>query len=89
MLRSNNFIDTIGKYPIGLSFFVGIFSVIRVILITGLLQTTDQRKLRKTWVSKAPDMSMTDNSSQAFLPGVREHDSFLYAISKVIICNFV
>ena len=54
MLSSNNFINTIGKYPIGLVFFVGIFNGIRVILITGLLQTTDQKKLRKTWVSKAP-----------------------------------
>ena len=34
-------------------------------------------------------MFLTENSNQAFLPGVGEHDSFLYAISKVIICNFV
>ena len=33
-------------------------------------------------------MSLTENSNQASLPGVREHYSFLYAISKVIICNF-
>ena len=32
-------------------------------------------------------MSLTENSNQAFLPGVGEHDSFLYAISKVIICK--
>ena len=41
------------KCPIGLVFFVGIFNFIRVTLIIGLLQTTEQRKLRKTWVSKA------------------------------------
>ena len=34
-------------------------------------------------------MSLTENSNQAFLPGAGEHDSFLYAISKDIICNFV
>ena len=33
-------------------------------------------------------MSVTENSNQAFPPGVGEHDPFLYAISKVIICNF-
>ena len=53
-VSSNNFINTIGKYPIGLVFFVGIFNVIRVALITGPLQTTDLRNLRKTWVSYAP-----------------------------------
>ena len=89
MLSSNNCINTIGKYPIGLVIFVGIFNVIRETLITCLLQTTDQRKLRKKWVSKAQDMLLTENSNKAFLPGVREHDSFLYAISKVNICNFV
>ena len=49
----------------------------------------DLRKLIKTWGSKAPGHSLTENSNQAFLLGVGEHDSFLYAISKVIICNFV
>ena len=34
-------------------------------------------------------MSLTENSSQVFLPAVREHGSFSYAIYKVIICNFV
>ena len=34
-------------------------------------------------------MSQTENSNQDFFPGVGEHDSFLYAISNVIICNFV
>ena len=34
-------------------------------------------------------MSLTGNSNQAFLPGVGEHDPFLYAIAKVIICNVV
>ena len=33
-------------------------------------------------------MSLTENSNQAFRPGFEEHDSFLYAISEVIICNF-
>ena len=79
MLSSNNFINTIGKYSIGLVYFAGFFYVIREILITCLLQTTDQRKL--TWVFKAQDMSLTENSNKAFLPGVGEHDSFLYAIS--------
>ena len=88
MLSSNNCIDTIGNYPISLVFFVGIFNVIRETLITCLLQTTDRRKLRKTWVSKAQDMSLTENSNKAFLPGVGEHDSFSYAICKVNICNF-
>ena len=32
-------------------------------------------------------MSLTENSNQDFLPGVGEHDSFLYIFSKVIICN--
>ena len=34
-------------------------------------------------------MSLTENSNQAFLPAVREHGSFSFAIYKVIICNFV
>ena len=34
--------------------FVGIFNGIRVTLITGLLQTTDQGKLRKSRVSNVP-----------------------------------
>ena len=34
-------------------------------------------------------MSLTENSNQVFLPAVREHGSFSYAIYKVIICNFV
>ena len=33
-------------------------------------------------------MFLTENGNQAFLPGVREHASFLYMLSKVIICNF-
>ena len=33
-------------------------------------------------------MSLSENSNQDFLPGVGEHGSFLYAISKFIICNF-
>ena len=37
-----------------LSFFGGIFNVIRETLITCHLQTTVRKKLRKTWVSKAP-----------------------------------
>ena len=58
-------------------------------MITGLLQTTDQKYLEKHGFLRPQDMSLTENSTQAFLPGVGEHDSFLYAISKVIICNFV
>ena len=34
-------------------------------------------------------MSLTENSNQVFLPAVREHGSFSYAIYKVIICDFV
>ena len=34
-------------------------------------------------------MSLTENSNQVFLPAVREHDSFSYAIYKVTISNFV
>ena len=50
---------------------------------------TDQRKLKKHEFLRPQDMSLTENNNQAFLPGVGEHDSFLYAISKVITCNFV
>ena len=53
MLSSNNFINTIWKYPISLVLCVAIFKVSRVTLITGHLQTTDQRNLSKIWVSKA------------------------------------
>ena len=35
------------------------------------------------------DMSQTENSNQVSLPVAGEHGSFLYAINKVIICNFV
>ena len=58
------------------------FNVCRVTLITCHLQTTDQRKLGKIWVSKAPDMSLT-KKKQGFLPWVGEYSSFLYAIYKV------
>ena len=34
-------------------------------------------------------MSHTENSNQVSLPVAGEHGSFLYAIYKVIICNFV
>ena len=34
-------------------------------------------------------MSQTENSNQVSLPVAGEHGSFLYAIHKVIICNFV
>ena len=52
-MKLNNLNKTTGKYPIGFVFFVGICNIIRVTLITGLLQMTDQRKLNKTWISKA------------------------------------
>ena len=32
-------------------------------------------------------MLLTENSSQVFLPVVREHGPFSYAIYEVIICN--
>ena len=69
--------------------FYSIFNVIRVTLITGLLQTTEKENLGKHGFLRPQDMSLTKNSNQAFLPGVGENDSFLYTISKVIICNFV
>ena len=47
-----------------------IFNVCGETLITGHLQKIDYRKLSKTWVSKAQDLSLTENSSQLFLPGV-------------------
>ena len=65
------------------------FNVNRVTSITDLLQTTDQRNLEKHGFLRPQDMSLTENSNQAFLPGVGEHDSFLDMFSKVIICNFV
>ena len=34
-------------------------------------------------------MSQAENSNQVSLPVAGEHGSFLYAIYKVIICNFV
>ena len=34
-------------------------------------------------------MSQTENSNQVFIPAVKEHGLFSYAIYKVIICNFV
>ena len=65
------------------------FIVNRVTSITDLLQTTDQRNLEKHGFLRPYDMSLPENSYQAFLPGVGEHDSFLDIFSKVIICNFV
>ena len=35
------------------------------------------------------DMSQTKNSNQVSLPVAGKHGSFLYAIYKVIVCNFV
>ena len=35
------------------------------------------------------DMSSTENSDQVSIPVPGEHGSFLYAIDKVIICNFI
>ena len=40
-----------------------------ITLITGHLQKIYHRKLSKIWVSKAPDMSLAENSNQLFLPG--------------------
>ena len=66
-----------------------IFNVSSVTLIKGHLQKNDRRKHSKTWVSNTQDMSQTENSNQVSLPVAGEHGSFLYAINKVIICNFV
>ena len=35
------------------------------------------------------DLSLTENSNQDLFPGLGEYGSFLYAIKKVKICNFV
>ena len=35
------------------------------------------------------DMSQAEKSNQVFLPVAGEHGSFLYAIYRVIICNFI
>ena len=48
-----------------------------------------KENLEKHGFLKPQGMSLTENSNQAFLPEVGEYESFLYAISKVIICNFV
>ena len=53
MKSSNNFINTIGKYPLSIIFYAAIFKASWVALITGHLQTTDQRKLSKSLVSEA------------------------------------
>ena len=63
MSSSNNSINTIGKFPIGLVFFVGMFTVNRVTSITDLLQTTDQRNLEKHRFLRPQDMSLTENSN--------------------------
>ena len=69
--------------------FVGIFNVIRVTLITGLYRRLTKENLEKQGFLRPQDMSLTENSNQAFLPVVGEHDSFLYIFYKVIICHFV
>ena len=70
ILISNKFIDTNIKYIISLVFLcTAIFNVCGVTVITGHLQKIDHRKLSKTGVSEAPDMSLTENSNQLFLPG--------------------
>ena len=66
-----------------------IFNVSRVTLFTGHLQKNDQRKHSKHGFRIPQDMSQTENSNQVSLPVAGEHGSFLYAICKVIICNFV
>ena len=56
--RGSNILQEVKRLPGGPNasrvVFVDIFNVIRVTLITSHLQTTVRRKLRKTWVSKAP-----------------------------------
>ena len=66
-----------------------IFNVSRVTLITGHLQKNDRRKHSKHGFRIPQDMSQTENSNQVSLPVAGEHGSFLYAVYKVIICNFV
>ena len=63
------------------------FNVIRVTLITGLYRRLTKENLEKHGFLRPQNMSLTENSNRVFLPGVGEHGSFLYAISKVIICN--
>ena len=66
-----------------------IFNVSRVTLIKGHLQKNDRENIVKHGFRIPKDMSLTENSKQVSLPVAGEHGSFLYAINKVIICNFV
>ena len=65
------------------------FNVCRVALITGHLQKITKENLVQHMFLRSKDMSLTENSNQGFLTGIGNHDSFLYTIFKVIICNFV
>ena len=69
--------------------FCWYFNVIRITLIQAFYRRLTKENLEKHGFLRPQDMSLTKNSNQAFRPGVGEHDSFLYAISEVIICNFV
>ena len=65
------------------------FNVSRVTLTTGHFQKITKENVVKHGFRIPQDMSQTENSYQVSLPVAGEHDSFLNAIYKVIICNFV
>ena len=70
ILTSNKFIDTIIKYIyLSCVLCTAIFNVYGVTVITGHLQKPDHRKLVKHGFLRPPDMSLTENSNQLFLPG--------------------
>ena len=51
---------------------IAIFNVSRVTLITGHLPKIDHRKLSKTWVSKARDISPMEIGNQVYFLGVQQ-----------------
>ena len=59
-------------------------------MITGHLQKiVTIENIVKRGLPIPQDMSQTENSKQVSLPVAGEHGSFLYAIYKVIPCNFI
>ena len=66
-----------------------IFNVNMVTFIAGHLQKMTKENIVKHGFRIPLDRSKTENSNKGPLVVAGEHDSFLYAIYKVIICNFV
>ena len=91
MLSSNNFIYTFENIISVLycTLYTAIFNVSRITLITGHLQKLAKENLVKHGFRIPQDMSQADNSNKVSLPVAGEHSSFLYAIYKVFVCNFV